>query len=189
MRVALFTLIFIASAASCLAQTPFSELDIRIQGTQNVNRTVLHENWKPARGWKFSLSTPFYAGDWEIHLGIHRFNASSPTPGFGVLWISSGWGNKIPVTRRITLHPSIAIGNYRMSFDDSGLESLSESNESDFVASVAILISFDIGDKWFLFGAADYLRIQTYPLMRLWFTSAGIGFRLQTGRRIQTFLN
>ena len=188
MRYTLTPLILSLVAAPSLAQEPFSTLEFRIQGSRNVNQTLLHDHWDPASGIKLSVATPFYAGDWEINLGFHRFNASSDVPGFGALWINSGWRTKIPIHTRIILKPAISIGNYRMSFDDSATSHVGESSESDFVGSAGILVSFNISSKWFLFGEAEYLRIQTQPLMHLWFTSIGVGFQLQTGKHVKTFL-
>ncbi len=187
-RYTLVILTLILITADCLAQAPFSRLELRIQGTQNVNRNLLHNYWHPASGVKVSAATPFYAGDWEVNLGVHRFNGSAEAPGFGALWISSGWRLKIPVTTRIRLKPGIGFGNYRMSFDESVTGYSGERRESDFVGSIGMLASLDVGRRWFLFGQAEYLRIQTQPLMRLWFISAGIGLKVNTGKFLQTLL-
>lgn len=170
------------------AQAPFSRLDLSVRAVQNVNRTVLHEYWQPAKGIKISIATPFYAGDWEVHFGVHRFNASTDAPGFGALWISSGWGIRIPLGDQIILKPSVAIGNYRMSFDDSGTRYSGESSESDFVGSMGLMLSYTIGKTWYVFGQSEYLRIQTQPLMHLWFVSAGIGIQVPSGNLVQTLL-
>ena len=188
MRHTLAILTLILVAADCLAQAPFSRLEFRVQGTHNVNRSLLHDYWHPASGIKMSATTPFYAGEWEVNLGIHRFNGSAEVPGFGALWISSGWRLKIPVTHRINLKPGIGFGNYRMSFDESGTGYSGERRESDFVGSIGVLASLDVGRRWFLFGQAEYLRVQTQPLMRLWFISAGIGLHVNTGKLLQTLL-
>lgn len=173
---------------SCLAQVPFSRLALRIQGTQNVNQSRLHDYWHPASGMKVSASTPFYTGDWEVSLGIHRFNNSTDVPGFGALWISSGWALKVPVTHRMMLNPGISIGNYRMSFDESVTGYSGEQSESDFVSSIGVLASLDLGRRWFVFSQAEYLRVQTQPLMHLWFVSAGVGVQMDMGRILQTLL-
>ncbi len=188
MRRTIGTLILLFATANSLAQDPFSKLEIRVRGTQNVNRTILHENWHPARGVKISLGTPFYAGEWELSLGIHRFNASSDVPGFGALWISSNWGIRIPIGSRFHLKPALAIGNYRMSFDDSGLGFRGENNESEFVGSTEIMGTFEFVRNWFLFGGVEYLRIQTTPLMRLWFSSVGIGVQIPSTGRMKKIL-
>ncbi|MCY4205046.1 MAG: hypothetical protein OXE92_04890 [Bacteroidetes bacterium] len=188
MRYILTTLALVLITSSSSAQAPFSNLEFRIQGSHNVNRSRLYDNWHPASGMKLSVSTPFYTGDWEMSLGFHRFNASTDVPGFGALWISSGWGLKIPVHTRITIRPIIHIGNYRMSFDDSATTYSGESSESDFVGGARILTSFNISRKWFLFGETEYLRVQTQPLMHLLFISVGVGFQVQTGNFVKIFL-
>lgn len=188
MRHTLAILILICLAAPSLAQEPFSGLEFRIQGTRNVNRTLLHDYWHPAAGAKLSIATPFYAGDWEIHLGVHRYNATADAPGFGVLWISSGWGINIPLTDRITLKPGLGAGNYRMSFDEPVTGYSGEQSESDFAGNVGMLMALSIGRKWFVFSQAEYLRVQTRPLMHLWFISAGIGLQVNTGEFLKTFL-
>ena len=188
MRYILATLTLILITADCLAQVPFSRLELRVQGTQNVNRNILHDYWHPASGVKVSAATPFYVGAWEVNLGVHRFNGSAEAPGFGALWISSGWRLNIPVTQQIRLKPGIGFGNYRMSFDESVTGYSGERRESDFVGSIGMLASLDVGRRWFLFSQAEYLRVQTQPLMRLWFVSAGIGLQVNTGKFLQTFL-
>ncbi len=188
MRRTIGTLILLFVTATSLAQAAFSSLELRVQGTQNVNRTILHENWHSARGVKISLGTPFYAGDWELNLGLHRFNASTDVPGFGALWINSGWGIRIPVGNWLILKPTLGIGNYRMSFDDSGLGFRGENNESEFVGSVEILGSVEFIHNWFLFGGVEYLQVQTTPLMRLWFASVGVGVQIPSTGRMKDFL-
>lgn len=174
--------------ADGLAQAPFSRLELRVRGTHNVNRNLLHQYWHPASGLILSAATPFYAGDWEANVGVHRFNGSAGVPGFGALWISSGWRIKIPVTTRIRLNPGIGLGNYRMSFDESVTSYSGERRESDFVGNIGVLASLDLGRQWFLFGQAEYLRVQTRPLMRLWFISVGIGLQVNTGEFLKTLL-
>ncbi len=188
MRHLLAILSLMLITADCLSQAPFSRLEFRVQGTHNVNRSLLHDYWHPASGVKMSAATPFYAGDWEVNLAVHRFNGSAGVPGFGALWISSGWGLTIPVTHRIRLKPGIGIGNYRMSFDESGTGYSGERRESDFVGSIGLLASLNIGRRWFLFSQAEYLRVQIQPLMHLWFLSMGIGLEMNMGNLLQTLL-
>ena len=188
MKYILSALFLTLSATSSLAQSPFSRVQFRIQGTQNINRTHLHDYWHRARGLKISLATPFYVGHWEINLGIHRFDASADVPGFGALWLSSGWGVTVPVNSRIRLTPVLGAGNYQMSFDESVEGFSGESTESDFAGSLGVMASVDLGRNWFGFGQAEYLRIQTQPLMHLWFISVGVGREIETGRLIKFFL-
>ena len=188
MKRTLSTLILSLTAIAGFAQEPFSTLELRIQGSRNLNRNILHERWHPASGAKLSVSTPFYAGEWEMNFGFHRFNASTNVPGFGALWINSGWRARIPVHAKVALKPAISIGNYRMSFDDSAFTYAGESSESDFAGSIAMLASLDLSRQWFVFGEAEYLRIQTSPRMHLWFASIGFGFRIQSGKLARTFL-
>ncbi len=181
-------LVLLAVAAPCVAQDPFSSLEIRVQATQNVNQNILHDHWHSGRGMKASLITPFYFGDWGISLGVHRFDTRSDVPGFGALWISSDWGVKLPLGYRFALTPMIGIGNYRMSFDTAVTTFSGESSESDFVSSASLQASLRINRKWFLFGQAEYLRVQTRPLIQLWFGSAGIGYQMETGRLLKAIL-
>ncbi|MCY4224504.1 MAG: hypothetical protein OXF06_06670 [Bacteroidetes bacterium] len=171
------------------AQDPFSELGLRLHATQNVRHNLSKDQWNLARGVKLSLGTPFYVGEWDVTIGIHRFHSSGRVPGFGAIWISSAWHPKISVSPRITLKPTIGIGNYRMSFDDAVSSFSGESSESDFVSNLGVMISFDISQQWFLFSEAEYLRVQTQPLMHLWFCSVGIGFRWKASEFIKTILD
>ncbi len=75
-----------------------------------------------------------------------------------------------------------------MSFDESVTQYAGERRESDFVGSLGLVASLDISREWFLFGQAEYLRVQTHPLMHLWFLSVGLGLRINTGKFLQTFL-
>lgn len=188
MRCPLTILVLLAVAAPCLAQDPFSSLEMRIQATQNVNQNILHDHWHPGRGMKASLVTPFYFGDWGISLGVHRFDARSDVPGFGALWISSDWGVRLPFGYRFALTPAVGIGNYRMSFDDAVTTFSGESSESDFVSSASLRASLRIGRDWFLFGQAERLLVQTRPLMELWFASAGVGYQMEAGRLLKAIL-
>ena len=188
MRRTLLTLLLILIGAPSHAQAPFSRLDFSVRAVQNVNRSALHEYWQPAKGIQVSIATPFYAGDWEVHLGVHRFNASADVPGFGALRISSGWGLRIPLRYGIALRPAVTLGNYRMSFDDSGTRYSGESSESDFVGSLGVMLTYTVGKTWYVFGQSEYLRIQTQPLMHLWFVSAGIGIQVPSGKLVQTLL-
>ena len=188
MKNILSTLFLVLSTVPSFAQAPFSRLQFLIQGGQNINRTYLHDYWHRASGLKVSLATPFYAGHWEVGLGIHRFDASANVPGFGALWISSGWGFTIPVTDRIHLTPVLGAGNYQMSFDESGGGFSGENTESDFAGSLGLMASVYLSRNWFGFTQAEYLRIQTQPLMHLWLISVGIGRESDAGRLIKIFL-
>lgn len=182
------TLTLLVGSVPCVAQDPFSELEFHLQGSQNLGPNVLDGQWQMGRGAKVSVSTPFYLGNWDMNFAIHRFNALSDVPGFGALWVSSGWGINVRLHPRLTIKPSLSIGNYRMSFDDSTTTFSGESSESDFVGSLAMLISFDVGRRWFLYSQAEYLMVQTTPRINLWFLSTGIGFRVPTGKHIKAIL-
>ena len=170
------------------AQDPFSELELRVHGTQNVRHNFQEDPWNLARGMKVSLGTPFYAGQWDVTIGIHRFHSSGKVPGFGALWISSAWHPMVSLSPRVTLKPTIGIGNYRMSFDDAGSRFSGESNESDFVSNLGLMITYDLNQQWFVFTEAEYLRVQTQPLMHLWFCSVGVGFRWKALEFVKTIL-
>ncbi len=177
-----------AISLPCDAQDPFSQIEIRLQGSLNMGAADLQEYWQLARGGKLSIGTPFYAGDWGVSLAIHRFNPSSDVPGFGALWIGSWWGINIDAHPKVSVKPMIGIGNYRMSFDDSATTFSGESSESDFVGNLGMLILFDAGRRWFVFSEAEYLTVQTSPRMNLWFLSAGIGLRIKSGEVLKALL-
>jgi len=184
----IFMLTLMAICLPCSAQDPFSELEFRFQGSQNVGPNDLRGYWQLARGGKVSVSTPFYAGNWDLSIAIHRFNASSEVPGFGALWIGSGWGINFSVHPKVTVRPMIGIGNYRMSFDDSAITFSGESSESDFARNLGMVISFDTGHRWFVFSQAEYLVVHTKPRLNLWFLSIGIGLRMPSGEFIRAIL-
>lgn len=188
MRGILCILILIVISLPCFAQDPFSELEIRVHATQNVKHNFQEYQWNLARGVKASLGTPFYAGQWDVTIAIHRFHSSGGVPGFGALWISSAWYPMVSLHPSVTIKPMIGVGNYRMSFDDTVTSFSGESSESEFVGHLGMMISFDISQKWFIFTDLEYLRVQTQPLMHLWFCSAGIGFRWKASELIKTIL-
>ncbi len=188
MRPVLLVLCLLAGALQVQAQAPFSTLEFQVLTTSNVNRNLLHEYWRPGRGGTITLATPFYWGITETGATIHRYNAARDVPGFGAFWVFAGWSVDWRLKSTIAVRPGLRLGNYRMSFDGAETTFAGVSTESDLVLSGGVAISAAIGPTWGVSARADYLRVHTTPLLRLWYVSGGLAVRIPAGRRLRALL-
>ena len=167
---------------------PFSQVGVRIHGSRNVNRALLHEYWTPGVGVEVSMATPFHVGFLEFGGAIHRYNSRvDDTPGFGALWLYGGWGMKTTVFRPLQLQSSARLGNYRMSFDGAEARFAGTSSESELVLSVGIHAAYTVNDLLSVYASVDRLSIFTFSRISLWYAAVGMSLNVQWGS-LQKFL-
>ena len=188
MQRALIVMVLMAEASLLQAQEPFSTLELHVLATSNLNRNLLHNYWHPGRGGAISLATPFYWGIMDVGATVHRYNASENVPGFGAVWVYAGWSAELQLPGPLSLRPGVRLGNYHMSFDDAEITFSGTSAESDLVLSSGLALNASINRTWMIFTRADYLRVHTAPLLRLWYMSVGLAVHLPAGRRWRTLL-
>ena len=188
MQRVLVTLVLVAWAVQSRAQAPFSTVEFHVLATSNINRNLLHDYWRPGRGAAISLATPFYWGIMDAGATVHRYSALGDAPGFGAFWVFVGWSAELQPAGPLALRYGFRLGNYRMSFDGAETAFPGTSTESDLALSGGVALSVAISSTWVIFTRADYLRVHTTPLMRLWYASAGLAVRLPAGRRWRAIL-
>ena len=167
---------------------PFSTVDLRVNGTSNVNRNFLHAFWKPGTGVDGSIATPFYLGFIEFGGAIHRYNADRDVPGFGALWLYAGWGLGADVADRLRLESSARIGNYRMTFDTAETEFAGVANESELAMMVNARVAVRMVGPVSVYVSGSYMQAYTFIRLKLWYASAGLSFRLTTPDGLKDFL-
>lgn len=166
---------------------PFSTVEFRLAGAQNVNRNFLHEFWKPGGGVDATVSTPFYLGFLEFGTALHRYDADRDVPGFGALWLYAGWGLGVDVADRLRLEGSGRIGNYQMSFD-SGSEFTGVINESELAMMVQTRLAVRPAGPVSVFVSGSYLQAYTFLRLKLWYVTAGLNYRLNSPEWLKDFL-
>ncbi len=175
--------------APARAQAPFSAIDLQFHWTNDVSRSPLHQNWRPGRGAAIGIAMPFYKGDFELGGTIHRYSARSDVPGFAALLLYAGWGIHVSWREFVSLFGTARLGNYRMSFDGAEDTFAGVSTESELAVGVGGGLSWRVAGPVSVYGRLDRLRVQTLPVLDLWYVSAGLSFRLRAGEDWIAFFN
>ena len=154
----------------------FSTVELRLGGTSNVNRNFLHEFWQSGTGVEAALATPFYVGFLELGTAIHRYEADQDVPGFGALWLYTGWGLGVDVADRFRLDGSARLGNYRMSFDDAS-EFAGVATENELGVMLNARLAVRLVGPVSVYASGSYLQAYTFLRLKLWYASAGLSIR------------
>lgn len=190
-RAHFFLLVFVLFGGTRLGRaqeaiTPFSTLEFRLSGTQNVHRNFLHTYWQPGIGGEATLATPFYLGYAEAGGAYHSYRVDDPgVPAFHAMQIFAGWGLSAKYSR-LQLEGGVRIGNYRMSFDESTFAGVR--NESELALGVQGRLAVQVAGPVSLHVAGSYVQVYTFLRLKLWYASAGLSYRLQTPRWAEEFL-
>lgn len=185
----LLNLLLLSGAQQVHAQNPhepFSTLELRLSGTQNVHRNFLHTYWQPGIGGDVALATPFYLGFAEAGVAYHRYRIDDPNvPAFHAVLLFAGWGLAAE-TNRLRLEGSFRIGNYRMSFDENTFAGVR--NESELALGVQGRVLVQVVGPVSVHVAGSYMQAYTFLRLKLWYASAGLSYRLQTPHWAEEFL-
>lgn len=150
----------------------FESLRLDLNLVANVNRTSLHDFWKPGPGAELAVETPFYRGTIEIGIQYSRFQArQTAQPDFTALFPFLGWGLELPMTARLDWHNSGRLGSFVMGFDITG----GGRTEQELALALRSRLAYALNDAWSLHVAAHYQVVFTHERLHLFYISGGIG--------------
>lgn len=169
------------------AVAPFATLEVAASGTLNVNRNTFHETWRRGYGGGLHVATPFYLGTAELGADLHRYDSFvPPRPRFDALFLFAGWGVAADPPGPLDSYVGLRLGNYRMTFDDATFEGVR--NESELAVALHGRLGLRLTDELQLFTAATLLQAYTFVRLRFAYASAGVSYRLDTPRWLQSVL-
>jgi hypothetical protein len=189
---------FIVVALAVLAplaahgQEPFSRIEISGGPTfnvkeGNVTEERIHRFWSPGRGGELSLLTPFYLGDAEAGVSIHRYDAiGSDVPSFDAILVYFGWGFNWELVPGLFWYNGLRIGNNRMSFDEDTFPGIK--NESEFLLGGQTRATFHVFRHTGIFASAQMTQTYTFVRFRTLYISAGLTTSLSTPDWLRSFL-
>lgn len=169
------------------AQDAFSSVSVRAAIITDANRSAIHEYWHPGLGGTLAGSTPFYFGEAEIGAAVHRYEAVDlAVPRFDALLAYVGWGFDLSPIDFVAWYGGVAVGNYRMTFDEETFAGVR--NESELTLGLHTRVDLRISPVLSLFAAGRYMRIYTAPRFETAFVGGGIGVTFDTPRWLEILL-
>lgn len=188
-----FTILLIAVLFQlCFAQQykePFSSIDIRGGLLINSNRNLLHQYWKPGKGFFISADSPFYFGN--IEAGIFYIPFKSLTfeiPDYKNYFFFLGFNKAVTLPFNVSFKSGLKLGSSFFKFADDSLTAY-ESIESEIGIDFFASLKLQFYEGFHLNTSIDYLGIITNRKIQLLFLSAGIGYEFSTPLWMREFLN
>ncbi|MFQ5572597.1 MAG: hypothetical protein ACE5G0_23230 [Rhodothermales bacterium] len=167
---------------------PFSMVEFRASGTQNMNKNFLHDFWDQGFGGELSIATPFYLGYAEAGGAFHRYRVAQPTvPAFNALLFYAGWGLGTDLGSVARIEGGARIGNYRMSFDEDTFTGVK--NESELALMLHTRLAVRPFGPVSLHVSGSYMQVYTFVRLKLWYVSAGLSYRMRSPRWLKEMLN
>ena len=193
-RIGRFIVVTLAVLAPLAAygQEPFSRIEISGGPTfnvkeGNVTEERIHRFWSPGRGGELSFLTPFYLGDAEAGVAIHRYDAiGSDVPSFDAILVYFGWGFNWELVPGLFWYNGVRIGNNRMSFDEDTFPGIK--NESEFLLGGQTRATFHVFRHTGIFASAQMTQTYTFIRFRTLYISAGLTTSLSTPGWLRSFL-
>lgn len=185
----LVSVLFIGPVASGTAQSPapFGTVTVQVSGATNVHRNFLHEFWRPGRGGGVSVATPFYLGEAELSVALHRYLRQARTvPSFDAVLLQLGWNLPLRLSSRLRWTNGLGTGIYRMAFDEDDLPGVR--NESELAVTLRTRLDVHVAGPWSLHVGGHYTKAFTFHRLKLWYATAGISRRFTTPEWLRAFL-
>ncbi len=189
---AVFLVLFTVAPPGAHGQEPFSRIDLAVGGAQNIqegnlNEARIHDYWKPGYGAELSMSTPFYLGDVEAGVAVHRYKPlSTAVPRFDAFLVHVGWGLNWELVPGFFWYSGIRMGNSRMTFDEDTFPGVK--NESEFLLAAHSRATVHITRSTGVYASAHLTQTYTFVRFRTLYISAGLATSFQTPRWLRNFL-
>ncbi len=181
---ALAALLVTGLAAGCFAtaayaqetQEPFSHIALRGSMTPDVRHNASYRHWQRGSGVTFAAATPFYFGEMEAGLALHRYSAvRRDTPSFNALFTFVGWGAGYTAPRAFSWYTGLRTGIYHMVFD----EEVGDEEEKEFSLALVSRIDLHLSQTIRLFVEGHVMRTYTLPRFDTAGLTGGIGLRFR----------
>ncbi len=169
------------------AQKPaFSEIEVTVQLTHNINKTTFHNYWKIENGFNVSYKTPFYIGDLLVGGSYLPYKSKIHSkPNYQSYFIFSGWLYNLNILNIIKLSPGIKFGNYLMNFEII-LED-NEKFESEICLEYFCNLQYQINSSTNLNFEISKETVYTYKPLKFIFIKAGIGLKIEKPKWFEGF--
>lgn len=186
-------LIAVCLATGCLAsaacaqetQEPFSRIALRGGMTPAVRHNASYGHWQRGSGGIFTAATPFYFGEAEAGVALHRYSAvRRDTPSFNAFFTFVGWGAEFTVPRVFSWHAGMRTGIYHMIFD----EEPGDEEEKEFSLALVSRIDLHLSETLRLFVEGHVMRTYTLPRLDTAGLTGGIGLRFRNPDWLRTLL-
>ncbi|MDX1546263.1 MAG: hypothetical protein R3247_04710 [Rhodothermales bacterium] len=169
------------------APEPFDFVEVRVSGTQNVHRSFVHEFWEHGSGGELAAATPFYLGQAEAGIALHRYRAAAPpVPDFDATLLFAGWGVGVEAGSRLRLDGGLRVGNYRMRFEEAAFTG--SRNESELALGAVARLSVRPAGPLRVHVSGSYTKVHTFNRLKLWYLSAGLAYRFSSPGWLKSFL-
>jgi hypothetical protein len=153
----------------------------------SVHRTDLHDFWTAGSGGELLLSTPFHAGEVELGLALHRYEAlAAEVPRFDALLTSLGWRIDVSPWEFASWYGGFDVGNYWMSFDEETFAGVR--NESELMLGLYTRLELRCSRLIRLYAAGRTMRVYTKPRLPMAYVSAGLRITLDSPDWLRTIL-
>lgn len=169
------------------AQEAFSRVSFSAGGTQNANRNDFHDQWASGNGGEIAFATLFYAGEAEIGVALHRYDAVDPeVPRFDAVWTHLGWSLNLSPFEILSWRNGFDVGNYWMTFDEETFAGVR--SESELTLGLLTRLDLHLSRAVSLYAAGRYMQLYTSPRLRMAYISGGLRVTLKSPDWLMTFL-
>ena len=146
--------------------------------TPDVRHNASYEHWRRGSGITFAAATPFYFGEMETGLTLHRYPSSDrDTPSFEAWFVFAGWGAGYSAPRVFSWYAGLRTGIYHMDFDEDTFPGVRK--ESEFSLALVSRIDLHVSQTIRLFVEGHVMRTYTLPRFDTAGLAGGIGLRFR----------
>ena len=181
-----FTACLLAGVACAQeAREPFSHATFRGGLATNIRHNASYAHWRRGYGPLFAATTPFYAGEIEAGVALHRYAAAlRNTPSFYAWFTFVGWGVRYASPGSFSWYGGVRTGMYHLIFD----EEPGDEEEKEFSLALVSRLDLHLSPNLRLFVEGHVMRTYTLPRFHTGGLTGGIGLRIRNPAWLRTFL-
>ena len=185
---ACFTACLLAGVACAQeAREPFSHATFRGGLATNIRHNASYAHWRRGYGPLFAATTPFYAGEIEAGVALHRYAAAlRNTPSFYAWFTFVGWGVRYASPGSFSWYGGVRTGMYHMDFEEETFRGVRK--EKEFSLALVSRLNLHVSPNLRLFVEGQVMRTYTLPRFHTGGLTGGIGLRIQNPDWLRTFL-
>lgn len=151
----------------------------------SIRHNASCDHWRRAYGPTLAASVPFYLGEMEAGLALHRYSAAlSNTPSFYAWSTFVGWSAGHTVPYAFSWRAGLRAGMYHMIFD----EEPGDEEEKEFALALVSRIDLHVSRDLRLFAEGQVMRAYTLPRLHVAGVTGGIGLRIRNPDWLRGFL-
>lgn len=177
-------------------EAPFSRIGVRVAGVASAVETRFHDRWETAPGPSGAVWMPFYLGDVEAGIHMHRHDAhpgqAETLPGFDARYLYLGWSVPVVEAGRLRAAPGVRLGNYAMTFDDVEVEPNGSTiwigydlEESEVAAAATLRLDARVTDALHVHLQGIAQRVFTSTRTDFVWLEAGLSYSIRAPRLVR----